>query len=238
MQTTTLEYQGADDERYVGYLARPAQPNGAGILIAHGAPGISAHERRVAERLANLGYVALAADYHGAGETIASERVRTRVTTLLQDSTGLRAAMQAGLAALRLQPGVDAGRIAVIGYCMGGAAALELAYTGADAQAFIGFHATLPEHAPKAYRAIKGKVLILHGAGDPLVSDAERAAFEKNMNAAGVDWRMVLYGGAVHAFTMENAAAMNRAGIAYHKLTDARSWRAMLDLFGESIDQR
>jgi dienelactone hydrolase len=57
------------------------------------------------------------------------------------------------------------------------------------------------------------------------------------MRAAGVDWRMNLYGGAVHSFTNPSAQA-DFPGVAYHQPTDARSWRAMLDFFDEQFGAR
>jgi dienelactone hydrolase len=47
---------------------------------------------------------------------------------------------------------------------------------------------------------------------------------------------MNLYGGAVHSFTNPDAHLARFAAIAYHEATAQRSWRAMLDLFAESID--
>jgi len=53
------------------------------------------------------------------------------------------------------------------------------------------------------------------------------------MRAAGVDWRMNLYGGAEHSFTHPRAGMATVPGLAYDRLTDERSWRAMLDLLDE-----
>jgi dienelactone hydrolase len=64
-----------------------------------------------------------------------------------------------------------------------------------------------------------------------------RSKFETQMNAAGVDWQMLLFGGVRHAFTMQNAANFGNPDIAYNKSADERSWRAMLDFFGETIDR-
>eukprot|EP01041_Mallomonas_annulata_P039273 gene39273-62921_t len=61
----------------------------------------------------------------------------------------------------------------------------------------------------------------------------QRAEFEQEMRAGGVDWRMDLHGGAVHSFTNPNAGRMGNPAVAYHELTATRSWRAMLDLFDE-----
>ena len=53
------------------------------------------------------------------------------------------------------------------------------------------------------------------------------------MRAAGVDWRMNLYGGAKHSFTHPGAGGAGLAALEYHEPTDERSWRAMRDLLDE-----
>ena len=50
-----------------------------------------------------------------------------------------------------------------------------------------------------------------------------------------IDWRMILYGGAQHSFTRPGADLDGRPGVSYHRPSDERSWRAMLDLFGEAF---
>ena len=77
-------------------------------------------------------------------------------------------------------------------------------------------------------------MLVCIGTEDPLVPPDQRAAFEQEMRAGGVDWRMNLYGGAVHSFTNPAADGSNPA-IEYDAVADARSWRAMLDLLTETF---
>ena len=231
-----FDYRGAAGARYLGYLALPERANGAAVLVAHAAPGLGDHDRAVARRLAGLGYVALAADYHGEGEVIPIAELRLRIDALAADPAPLREALGAALAALAAQPGVDPARIAAIGYCFGGFAALELARGGADVAAVVGFHSGLPIDRPEEAYAIKAKVLILNGADDPVVPTEKRLAFEAQMNAAGVDWQMHLYGGIQHSFTMQGVEKFGLPGMAYDRRADDRSWRAMLDFFGETID--
>jgi dienelactone hydrolase len=133
------------------------------------------------------------------------------------------------------QPSVNAGRVAAIGYCLGGAAALELARGGAGVAAVAVFHSTLPVTRPEDNRNVRGKVLVQTGAADGMVPSAVRTLFEAQMNEAGVDWRMVLYGGVLHAFTVPGASDYGTPGLRYDRDADERSWRAMLDLLGESI---
>jgi dienelactone hydrolase len=86
---------------------------------------------------------------------------------------------------------------------------------------------------------IRARVLVCIGADDPAISAEERLAFEQEMRAGGVNWQMHLYGGVVHSFTNEKAAALGQPGFArYDADADARSWRAMRELFAEVLDPR
>jgi dienelactone hydrolase len=143
--------------------------------------------------------------------------------------------MSAALRALCSQPDVDAGRGAAIGYCYGGAAALELARTGADLKAVVGFHSGLITARAHESINIKGKVLIYLGADDPFVPVQHRQSFEADMTAAGVDWRMILHGGVGHSFTNPDVDALGIEGMAYHASADRLSWSAMLELLPETL---
>lgn len=230
-----FEYFGAAGERYVGYLAAPEAPNGAGVLIAHSAPGVADPERDAARRLAALGYTVLVADYHGDGVVLGMADMGARIAVLSADVPLLRRILGAGLDALLAQPGVDPARIAATGYCYGGAAVVQLARGGADLKAVIGFHSSLVLAPEGESGAISGKVLILNGSDDPFVANDARAAFEAGLDAAGVDWRMVIYGGVQHAYTIPGAEHMGMPGIAYDADADRRSWQEMLALFDETI---
>jgi dienelactone hydrolase len=235
MNTGDIEYHDAVGSRYVGFLARPERPSGAAVLLAHNAPGVDAFERGVAERLAGLGYVVLCADYVGEGRVLTTEELPPVLGPLLADTSLVRGRMEPALAVLAAQPGVDAGRIAAIGYCFGGTAALELARGSADLQAVVGLHAGLPVTRPEDNRNIRGKVLMLEGAADPMIPADVRAIWETQMNEAGIDWRMILFGGAEHAFTIQGVERLGMPGMAYHALTDARSWTAMTAFLAETI---
>ena len=109
-------------------------------------------------------------------------------------------------------------------------------WTGADLKAIIGFHPGLTEHTAERRKDsadIVGKVLVCVGADDPKISVEQRFAFETEMRAAGVDWRMNLYGGAKHSFTNPRAGLAAVAGLEYHRPSDERSWRAMCYLLDE-----
>jgi dienelactone hydrolase len=219
-------------------IGRLALPDGEGtrpaVLIAHEGNGLDDYQKTRPDRFAELGYVAFALDYYGGGTPVESrDEINARLAVLYDDYEKTRRLAIAGLEVLLAQPRVDPTRIAAIGYCFGGTLVLELARTGADLKAVIGFHPGLTTTRPQDSAKIVGKVLVCVGADDPIIPVEHRLAFETEMRAAGVDWRMNLYGGAQHSFTHPRAGLAAVPGIVYDRLTDERSWRAMLDLLHE-----
>jgi len=235
MAGTKVAYS-AEGVEFVGVVFAPAGSGPApGVLVAHESPGITGHTLDAAERLAGLGFVALATDYQGGGQVVADrDEMMRRFAWFMADPSHIRARLGAALDALKAQPRVDAARLAAVGYCYGGTAALELARGGADLKAVAGFHSGLDTARPQDAAAIKAKVLVQIGADDPVIPPDQRAAFEREMTAGGVDWRMVVYGRTGHSFTNPEADTWGLPGFAYQPDSDRRSWTAMRDLFGEA----
>jgi len=235
MPTEEIAYS-ADGAEMRGLLATPDGGGcGPAVLVAHEAPGLMDICQERTRRLADLGFIAFALDAYGHGRLLTVDEARPQLIAWVNDPTGLHARTAAALEVLTATPGVDPTRVAAIGHCFGAYAVLELARTGAELAAVVGFHPGLPVARPDGARRIKGKVLMCVGAQDPLLQAEQRAAFEAEMIAAGVDWRLNLYGQAQHSFTNPGADATGIPGLAYHAETDRRSWRAMLDLFAETI---
>jgi dienelactone hydrolase len=236
MKTEAIAYDVAG-VAYLGYLALPDTPGKRpGVLICHEGNGLGDQVKVRAHHLAGLGYVAFCVDYIGGGQVLADmPAMMAKLGQLRADQEAVRKLARAGLAVLVARPEVDATKIAATGYCYGGTFALELARGGADLQAVVVFHAGLSTRNPADAANIKAKVLACIGADDPLVPPSERLAFEEEMRGAMIDWRLTLYGGAVHGFANPNAGSMNNPAVAYHEPSYRRSWRDMLDLFAETI---
>ncbi len=232
-----LEYHlGGRD--YVGYLVFDNAVKGTkpGVLVAHNWMGITQVTRDRADDVAKLGYVAFAADIYGKGiRPKNTDEAASLAGGLKKDRLIIRMRMQQALKVLREQADVDAKRIAVIGYCFGGTAALELARTGAELKSVVSFHGGLDSPKPEDGKRIKAKLLILHGADDPFEKAQDLAAFEAELRDARLDWQLVKYGNAVHAFTEKEAGNDNSKGAAYNELADKRSWIAMKNFFQESL---
>ncbi len=235
VHTEAVRYRAGDTE-LEGWLVYDDGVSGKrpGVLVAHQWMGLTDYEKRRAEMLAKLGYVAFCADVYGIG-------VRPRDTAeagalagkYKNDRTLLRSRLNAALEVLQNQSQVDRTRLAAIGYCFGGTAVLELARAGADLGGVVSFHGGLGAGTPAASGPIRCAVLALHGADDPFVPAAEVAAFQDEMRRAGADWQLVSYGGAVHSFTHWTAGSDNSKGAAYNERADRRSWEAMRDFFEE-----
>jgi len=206
-----------------------------GILVVHQWRGITDYEKMRAGMLAQLGYVALCADVYGKGvqpKTVEEARAQTGKFRS-GDRKLLRARVNAGLDALKKNKFVDPQRIAAIGYCFGGTAVLELARSGANLAGVVSFHGGLDSPNPADGKNIKCKVLVLAGADDPFQNPENLTAFEKEMRDAEVDWQLVFYGGAVHAFTQPEVDKDNLPGAKYNERADKRSWQAMQDFFAD-----
>ena len=236
MLTESISYDVAGTT-YVGYLAtKPGSVRRPGVLVCHEASGLHAEMKNRCHRLAELGYVVFAVDYVGGGAVLETkEEVLAKLGPLRGDVEHVRVLARAGLDQLLARPEVDPARVAATGYCFGGTFALELARSGAALACVVGFHSGLATTRPEDAKQIRGKILVCIGAEDPLIPPEQRLAFEQEMRAANVDWRMNVYGNAVHNFTNPDADRSGNPASKYHQPSDERSWRAMRDLFDETF---
>jgi len=204
-----------------------------GILVVHEWNGLQDYMKKRCGMLAEMGYVAFAPDIFGKGVRAQSFPECEQISApYYKDRALTRARARAGLEILQKHPMVDTAKVAAIGYCFGGLVILELARSGANIAGVVSFHGQLNTPNPADGKNIKAKVLVLHGAIDPVVPPAEVAAFEKEMEDAKVDWQFVSYGGAVHTFTNWNLPTTGMPA-AYNEKADKRSWIAMQDFFKE-----
>lgn len=237
LSTTPLRYN-ADGLTFCGQLACPdVQGKVPGILIFPEAPGVGPHVIRRAVALAQMNYVALAADVHGDGVLFDDPTtMRAGIDLLKSQPERLHQRLQAGLQALAQIPQVDPERIVVIGYCFGGWCALELARTGASLRGVAVFHGALSPTQKDTAGQIQGKVLVCTGASDPLVPMEHISAFSEEMSAAEIDWQVHLYGGTCHGFTSPEAGSNPRPGFGYSASADRRSWTQMCLFLNEIFD--
>jgi dienelactone hydrolase len=234
INTQTIRYRDGDTE-LTGLLAwdDSRDHQRPGILVVHGGAGLDDHAKGRAMRLAELGFVVFACDMYGNGVAGNRERVMARIMELRSDLTTLCQRARAGIEVLASQPQVD-GRMAAVGYCFGGMTVLELARSGTELAGVISVHGSLDTSRPAKPELVKARILVCHGALDPHVPMTQVSAFVEEMNRAGTDWQLIVYGGAMHGFTHE--AGPHLPGVAYHAQSDARSAAAMQGFFVELFD--
>ena len=218
-----------------GIVERPREPNGRAILVVHEAPGLGDNARRRTSMLAELGYLALAADLYGGGRTYGGSEATERMDALRADPAVLRRRVGAGLDALTSLAAVPPEQCAAIGYCFGGMAVLELARAGAPVAGVVSFHGLLRSSAPAGRGEIRARLLACTGAKDPLVPLENVTAFQEEMGAAEADWQLIVYGRALHSFTNRNVAGGADPRMDYDPSADRQSWAAALLFLEEAF---
>ncbi len=240
IHTETVEYKQGDTT-LEGFLAYDDSLAGKrpGVLVVHQWFGLTDYEKRRATMLAQLGYVAFCADIYGKGSRPKNVQEAGALVGKYEhegDRSLLRARVNAALDVLKKNERVDTSRVAAIGYCFGGTTVLELARSGAELNGVVSFHGGLDSPTPADGKNIKCKVLALAGADDPFQNPTELTAFESEMRDNKVDWQIVFYGGAVHAFTQPDPGFSN-PGAKYNEKADKRSWQDMKDFFAEIFNR-
>jgi dienelactone hydrolase len=232
---TALDWPYRDlDTPLTGVLCRDEARPGArpGVLLVHGGAGLDDHARGQARRYAALGYVVLACDMLGDGVAGHRDRVIGWLRTLRDDPLLTVRRARAGLAALSRCPDTD-GRVAAVGFCFGGLVALALARSGEPMAGAVSIHGSLGTSRRAQPGAVQARLLICHGALDHHVPLSDVTEFASEMNGAGADWQLIMYGGAMHGFTHLGAAPGAVPGVAYDPAADNRSFSATRGFLAE-----
>jgi dienelactone hydrolase len=216
-----------DGETFEGYWSAAKGDSKGLVVIVHDWSGTDGYEKKRADMLAELGYDAFALDLYGKGNRPADLADRKREAgKLLADRARMRKLLLAGLDQARR--GSDRPAV-VIGYCFGGAAALELARSG-QANNVVGyatFHGGLTTPEGQSYPSTTPPILVAHGGADTSVTMDDVAALSRQLEQAGVPYEIQVYSGAPHGFT--NFEAQER----YQKRADERSWSAFTNFLTE-----
>jgi dienelactone hydrolase len=213
IKTQWIDYKQGD-AALRGYLAYDDSLSGKrpGILLIHRYDGMSDLTLQNAELYARQGYVVFAADIYGRDVHLKTiPEFQAQASIYDKDRPLMRARAQAGLDALRANPMVDPSKIAVVGYCFGGTVAIELAETGAPVVGTVTIHGSFRDFTPGAAKNITGRVLLLHGADDPIAPMTEVELLINELKAAKVNWELNLYSGTAHGFSAPKNPAEERA---------------------------
>ncbi len=239
VQTKTVTYKHGDLECR-GFVAWDDALSGKrpGVLVIHEWWGLDKYARERAEQLANLGYVAFAADMYGGGKTVEhpmdAGKMAGAVRANVQD---WRKRASTALDVLKSQPQCDAKQLAAIGYCFGGSTALQLAYAGAELKAVASFHGALPTATTDEAKSVKARILICNGGADTFIPEQAIKDFRAVLDNAQAKYDFVSYPGVKHSFTVPDAGKHGIDGLKYDKSADDDSWKRLRTLLAEQFAQ-
>ena len=204
-----------------------------GLVMVPDWKGVTDNAVAKARHIAGDDYVVLVADVYGKGVRPKDDAESLKlVRKLYADPATWHARLSKALDVLKAQKEapLDVSKLGAVGYCFGGSSVLELARMGADLAGVVTFHGGLSTPAPAKPGTVKASLLVLNGADDQSTA-GEIADFQKEMDAAKVDWQFVNFSGAVHCFALPEAN--NPPGCAYNELATRRAERMMRVFFAE-----
>jgi len=208
-----------------GYLARPAEPTDAmaGVVVIQEWWGLVPHIEDVADRVAALGYVALAPDLYHGKSTVEAEEAHH----LMEGLDWGRAAQELAGAVAHLRRVEGVGRVGVVGFCMGGALTVIAAADPAVAAyaAFYGF----PPAGAVALDAIEAPGMLFFGEHEDFFSVPDAEAFAEQQRERGRPTEIVVYPGAGHAFFNDTRPE------AYQQAAAEGAWRRTVELFAQYL---
>jgi dienelactone hydrolase len=227
MKTQWVDYNHGD-VKLKAYMAYDDKVTGKrpAILMIHDREGMTEHTQHEVEMWSKLGYVVFAADIFGVLPKNLDE-IKAQTDLFRNDRALLKARTQAGFDALIKQPMVDPTKIALIGYCFGGAVGVEFGSTGAPLAANVSIHGSFGGHQAGWAKNVKGMYLLLHGAEDPNYP-VEFNRVVDELRGAKVPFEVELYSGTKHGFSRPKNKAEERANAE----SIATTARTLKELFG------
>jgi dienelactone hydrolase len=235
MKSQWVEYSHGDT-KLKAYMAYDDKVTGRrpAVLVAHAREGMTPKTQQLTELWAKLGYVSFAADIFGYGQGVLPkniEEMTAQTNIYSKDRALMRARTQAGFDTLVKNPMVDASKVALIGYCFGGAVGVEFGSTGAPLAAVVTIHGSFRDHAAGWAKNAKGMYLILHGAEDegyplPVVDKVIQ-----ELRSAKVPFQLEVYSGTGHGFSTPKNKAEERA----NTQSIASTARTLKELFGTGL---
>ncbi len=231
-----VTYKSADGTTLKGYVAYDENKKGKrpAIVVIHEWWGNNDYSRHRADMLAQLGYIAIAADMYGEGkEGLTPKEAGELAAPYYSNPQLVKERIEAAVNKLKEYDQTDASQMACIGYCFGGSMALTAAKLGMDFKGVVSFHGGLAGITMDP-AVVTSKILVCHGADDKFVSNEDVKKFRDNLDAGKIDYTFIVYPDATHAFTNPGSTANGKKfniPIAYNAAADKKSWEDMKDFF-------
>lgn len=198
-----------------------------GIVVIHEIFGLNDNIREITHRFAREGYTALAVDLFSTGNRVICMLRIFHGMLVRPLNNGIVAELQAALNFLKGSPKVDPGRVGVIGFCMGGSYALQLASV---ADPLSGSGQAL--RAASVFYGMNPRPLEAVSRACPVVGSYPEKDFTANaarqleplLEKHNIPHDIKIYPEARHSF-------FNDTGPAYHPEAAVDAWRRTLTFF-------
>jgi carboxymethylenebutenolidase len=228
LTTERLEYDSPQGYgKMQGYLVRPADAKGKklpAVLVVHENRGLNPHIEDIARRIALDGYMAFAPDalFPLGGYPGTEEKAREIFPKLDQTKTREDFVTAAGVMKARKD---GTGKVAVVGFCYGGAISNMLAVRIPDLAGAVPFYGTQPK--PEEVPSIKAPLLIHYAENDERVN-AGWPAYKAALDANKKTYEVHIYPGTQHGFNNDTTPRYDAAAA---KL----AWSRTLEFFKKNL---
>lgn len=204
------------------------------VLVIHEWWGLNDYAKMRAKKLTELGYIAMAVDMYGNGQLGPEPASAEKLAMPFYYNPAMAMShFEAALDNFKKNVLVDSSKMAVMGYCFGGAVSLGVAMMGADLKGAVSFHGNL-NMVPIDKSKLKAEILVCHGNADPYVPQAEVDQFKKQMDSIGAKYVFKGYDSALHSFTNPASTALGekyKMAVKYNAAADSASWNDMKEFF-------
>ena len=222
-------YQGKVFEAF--YVHNQTAQHRPVVLIFHPWRGRDEFVKDRAFQLSRMGYFAVAVDLYGKGIVGKDdEECEKLMMPMIENRLEIYEKVLKIIDQLKENPYADVNQIAAIGFCFGGLCALDMARRMKQLRGVVSFHGLLLPL--ESHQKISGKVLILHGYKDPMVSIKDLEMVAKEMEEAETNFEIIIYGKAYHAFTNPLVNSPQK-GTVYNEEIAKRAYLAMQNFLHE-----
>ena len=225
------------DGKMEAYEAKPKEGGSyPGIVVLMEAFGLNDHIKKVTERIAQEGYVAIAPDlYHREAERLvpySDLQKAVGIMNKLQDSK-IMDDVGAAIAHLKSQSNVKAGSIGVTGFCMGGRFTyLAAAHHNKDVKAAVPFYpGGVPMGNPSPLSRtgeIKCPIYLFFGGKDPLIPQEHVDKINAELTNKKVNFQIKVYPDATHGFFCDERPS-------YHPDSAKDAWEKLKSFFAQHL---
>jgi len=234
MASRTEQIRTGNGAEFPGHVALPESGSGPGIVVIQEIFGVNDYIKGACERLAKLGYVAMAPDlYWRLGPGIAIDEKEPGGLQRAFGQVGQLDFVKAGedataaLEHLGGLPEVASGKAGILGFCLGGGVSYMVAALS-DPVTCVSYYGSAVPDALGLAEKVRCPILFHFGGSDDYIpaekQEAVRKAFEHHQGA-----EFHVHEGAGHAFDNYNAAMM------HHERAAREAWAQTADFLQRTL---